>query len=378
MNVTFCISQFDKSKVRLQPWLTFNEIATRLHSLGCEIHLITDVGSTDKYDGISVHSVESLRGTHSGQIERALSTIKPDCVIVSVTPLSLVTASWYRRHDSHRIFAYISYPFYTTSEYLRAFPHLDSREIWEYGRHQLVPTPLWRRKLTRSFDGIICQSERTSQRILNHMDHRIPIYTIPPGIDQSFWIGDKGHKVGSSSNTVLLYIGSAKRIRGFQLLLDALSLLSESGLRLRVMARGASDDVVREIRTEAARRNIEHQVDIQGGWLNSEDLRKEIKSADIVLMPFVLVPSVLPISVMEAMCCGTPVIVSDLDGLPEVAGDAGLVVTNGDIHSLMAAIKKIHKDRSILSALRDACARQMNKMRTWDEVSLIWQDVLKG
>lgn len=360
----------------LQPWLTLNEIATRLNSLGHEIHFITDEGKTRKLGRLSIHRVESLRSMYSKEIEHIIESVKTDCVVKSVTPLSLVTADWYRSSRNYKKYAYLSYPFYTVSEYLRACIKLDDRDKWQYGRHQLIPSFLWRNVLARYFDGVICQSKRTSQRISAQTGHRIPVHAIPPGIDRSLWVTGENPKAFNSPDTVLLFIGSTKRIRGFQMLLDAFTMLPESGIRLRVMARGAGEGVVQSIKLEVKQRRIEHMIDIRGGWLTSEELRKEIESADVVLLPFILVPSELPVSVMEAICCGTPVIVSDLDGLPEYSGRAGIVIRNGDTKGLAAAIRRIHEDKSILCEMKNACQLQSDKMQTWDTVALAWQRVL--
>ena len=376
MVIAFCISQYEKLNIGLQPWLTINKIALRLDYLGHEVHIVTDVGESYKSDRVSVHRVTNLRGTNLKEIERLFELIQADHIIISVTPLSLVTACWYRKIRNCKIYAYLSYPFYSKHEYFRAFNQLDKSDKWVYGRHQLVPQFLWREVMVRFFDGVICQSQRTSTRISSSVKQRIPVHTIPPGIDQLVWNADAIEEKIPSSDTVLLYIGSTKRIRGFRLLLDAISMLSESAIKLRIMARGADEDIVRKIRMEAGSLQLGQNLDVRGGWLESTELRKEIQSADVVLLPFVLVPSELPVSVMEAVCCGTPVIVSDLDGLPEAAGPAGIVIKNGDIHGLSQAIKKIHEHKHILSELRNGCKEQIRNMKSWDDVALMWQDVL--
>jgi len=50
---------------------------------------------------------------------------------------------------------------------------------------------------------------------------------------------------------------------------------------------------------------------------------------------------------LEAMACGTPVVVSDTSSLPEVVGDAGLVVTAGDADAWRKALEKILGDHDL-------------------------------
>src|SRR6185312_482912 len=49
-------------------------------------------------------------------------------------------------------------------------------------------------------------------------------------------------------------------------------------------------------------------------------------------------------AIMEAMACGVPVIGSDSAEIPNVIGDAGLVVPEGDPHALRDALQRVLGD----------------------------------
>jgi glycosyltransferase involved in cell wall biosynthesis len=55
---------------------------------------------------------------------------------------------------------------------------------------------------------------------------------------------------------------------------------------------------------------------------------------------------------LEAMACGTPVVVSDSSSLPEVVGDAGLVVPAGDADAWRKALEKVLGDQDLAADLR--------------------------
>lgn len=55
-------------------------------------------------------------------------------------------------------------------------------------------------------------------------------------------------------------------------------------------------------------------------------------------------PEAGPLSVLEAMCLGVPVVVSNHGGAPEVAGDAGVLVPVGDAEALAQAIRELISD----------------------------------
>jgi glycosyltransferase involved in cell wall biosynthesis len=55
---------------------------------------------------------------------------------------------------------------------------------------------------------------------------------------------------------------------------------------------------------------------------------------------------------LEAMACGTPVVVSDSSSLPEVVGDAGLVVAAGDADGWRRALENVLGDQDLAADLR--------------------------
>ena len=67
---------------------------------------------------------------------------------------------------------------------------------------------------------------------------------------------------------------------------------------------------------------------------------------------------------LEAMACGTPVIVSDCASLPEVVGDAGLLVPPTDIEKLAESMNRLLKDDQLHAALREAGLKRAGQF-TW-------------
>lgn len=56
---------------------------------------------------------------------------------------------------------------------------------------------------------------------------------------------------------------------------------------------------------------------------------------------------------IEAMICGTPVITSNLSSLPEIVGDAGLLVDPLDVDTIAVAMRRISDDANLRSTLID-------------------------
>jgi glycosyltransferase involved in cell wall biosynthesis len=375
MIVAFCIPQFKRANFPLQPWLTIHRVAKNLSDQGHSVHVITDEGVREEFDGIKIDVVSSLRGTNSRQIGRLLQAIKPNSVIATITPLSLATAGWYQILDQYSAYGYISYPFYSVKQILKAFPYLGWNDRWEYGRHLVVPRRIWTNRLVRYFKGVICQSRYTAKKMETLTKCRIPAHVIPPGIDKDVWaFGSEQKRV--SPEAQYLYLGAASRIRGLFLLLKAFTILSTPEIKLKVLSRGADENSVKNLQKEAKRLNIAKQVSMRGGWIKPDELKRQIRSAAAVLFPFILVPSELPVSVMEAIYCGTPVIVSNLVGLSEVVGRAGIVVPHADVKKMASAIQALHQHREYQDELNAQCYEQRNTIMSWDSVCKIWADFL--
>jgi glycosyltransferase involved in cell wall biosynthesis len=80
------------------------------------------------------------------------------------------------------------------------------------------------------------------------------------------------------------------------------------------------------------------------GFISAETLPLWYNSAEIFIYPSVFEGFGLP--VLEAMACGTPVIISDASSLPEVAGEAGMRVSPHDIDAWKAALHQALTDHS--------------------------------
>jgi glycosyltransferase involved in cell wall biosynthesis len=80
--------------------------------------------------------------------------------------------------------------------------------------------------------------------------------------------------------------------------------------------------------------------------------------------------------VLEAIYCGTPVIVSDLVGLSEVVGRAGIVVPHADVKKMASAIQTLHQHKEYQDKLNAQCYEQRNAIMSWDSVWKLWADFL--
>lgn len=104
-------------------------------------------------------------------------------------------------------------------------------------------------------------------------------------------------------------------------------------------------------------------------WLaavSQEELARLYREADVLLFPSICEGFGLP--VLEAMASGTPVIASNVSALPEVVGDAGILIDPQDVNGIVAALQQLLSDRELQQQLIDA-GLERAKAFTWERMA---------
>ena len=83
------------------------------------------------------------------------------------------------------------------------------------------------------------------------------------------------------------------------------------------------------------------------------------------------------LTVLEAMACGTPVIASSASSLPEVVGEAGLLVDPGDVEGWTAALERVLGDDRLRQDLR-AQGLERAAAFTWQRTAAATWQVIDG
>lgn len=95
------------------------------------------------------------------------------------------------------------------------------------------------------------------------------------------------------------------------------------------------------------------------GYVSDDELVALYNRADLFVYPSLYEGFGLP--VIESMACGTPVITSDVSSIPEVAGDAAILIDPHSDDSLSAQLQRLASDISLRSILSDKGILQAKK-----------------
>jgi glycosyltransferase involved in cell wall biosynthesis len=175
----------------------------------------------------------------------------------------------------------------------------------------------------------------------------------------------------------VLYAGNVKPHKNLERLIDAFHLVRKRGLdQLKLVMIGD------QISRYAALRRAVHQHQLHKyvrflGYLPEETLAVMYRLAGVFVFPSLYEGFGLP--PLEAMASGTPVVTSNVSSLPEVAGNAAVLVNPYDPSAIAEGIYRVLTDESLRGDLRQrglARARQFSWEDSVRRVRAVYQEVV--
>ena len=164
----------------------------------------------------------------------------------------------------------------------------------------------------------------------------------------------------------LLAVGSLQPRKNLLRLIDAYETLRPRHPALQLVIAGPGAHQSAQIHAKIRERRLTDSVHCTG-YLHDDDLAALYNAAIGLVYPSVYEGFGLP--AVEAMACGCPVVAANTSSLPEVVGDAGLLVDPYDVSSLAGAIDRLISDAALAADLRTrglARAQQFTWQRSAD------------
>jgi len=178
----------------------------------------------------------------------------------------------------------------------------------------------------------------------------------------------------------LLYLGGYDQRKNVSILIEAFSLLPElykAGYRLVLggISLGVDSEFFPDPRRIAQQIRLPDDAIRYLGWVREEDKALLYASAELFLFPSLYEGFGLP--PLEAMACGTPVIASSASSLPEIAGDAALLVEPEAAIAWAESIRAVVNDASRLQQMRERGIAQAKKF-SWERAARETLQVYEG
>jgi glycosyltransferase involved in cell wall biosynthesis len=193
------------------------------------------------------------------------------------------------------------------------------------------------------------------------------VVKIPLGVSEEFNIFGEKYNPGYP---YVLYVGNRRRYKNLSRLVAAFCMASK-GESTKLIFTGQKDQALTEI---ADRFECADQIEFIG-VLDDSKLSSLYRGASIVVYPSLYEGFGLP--PLEAMACGAPVICSNVTSVPEIVGEAAILINPLDTDEMANAIKRVIGD----SILREELIKRgitHAKQYTWNNTAKLTWKILKS
>jgi glycosyltransferase involved in cell wall biosynthesis len=218
-------------------------------------------------------------------------------------------------------------------------------------------------KVARQLDHIITVSEMAKHHI--HETFGVPesrMKVIYNGIDTKLFSPSEGLK--REDNIILMVMSRDTIVKGLKYLLEALAELRKKyDLKLVVVGRTFGDGVTEKLMDKLG---ITESVSFRN-QIDTDELIRLYRTATLVAVPSTYEGFGLPAA--EAMSCGAPVVSTTAGALPEVVGDAGILVPPADSAALARAIAGLMENPQRLKELSVLGRKRIIEQFSWKDAA---------
>jgi len=255
------------------------------------------------------------------RLARRLARLRPDVLEVSDRTTLRWTGAWARKHGVPAVM--VSHESITAL--FRGAPLGRAAADW------------LNRRTARAYRRVICTTgwaaaefERIGAGNLARAPLGVDLATFTPGVTGS---GMVRARYATEGQILLVHCGRLSAEKKPQRSLTTLATLRADGLPVRLVVAGDGPQRPR-LERRAARTGL--PVTFAGFLPGRADLAALLASADVAIAPGPA--ETFGLAALEALACGTPVVVSAESALPEVAGGAGASVPGEDLAAGVRAV----------------------------------------
>jgi glycosyltransferase involved in cell wall biosynthesis len=280
--------------------------------------------------------------------------------------------------------AYLGYPIATRKPYVVTIHDLGPLTHPEF----FSDTMPWiiKRSLKQAIakaGAIICVSRSTANELENYAGKNLQnlIHIVHEGVSPEFFVPGNADSLKSlpglpqAGTPFILAAGKISPRKNVARVMQALSKITDQIPHHLVLV-GADGWDMEGVKKELDNPRIAGRVHFTG-YVTDEQLRALYRSASAYV--HISLFEGFGLTVLEAMAAGCPVVTSNVSSLPEVAGDAALLVDPYDVDSIAEAIQSLCSDSSLASDLAKR-GRTRARTFTWErcaeQVACIYRNVV--
>lgn len=238
------------------------------------------------------------------------------------------------------------------------------------GKWYFKPIDRW---MYKKYSSIICISDIACNKLVSYLGSSKNIITINNGVDiEALAKAEKDPELRKEKEKHVVVMVAAFRIEKDQkTLIRAISQLPED-YTLWLVGDGQTRP---ELESLAKELSVEDRVRFFG-WRT--DIPQILKTADVVALASHY--EGLSLSSIEGMAVGKPFIASDVDGLRQIVGGAGILLPDSDSRAFADKIKELCTNKEYAAQVADSCmerASQYDFKKMAEAYNQVYLDLMK-
>jgi glycosyltransferase involved in cell wall biosynthesis len=224
----------------------------------------------------------------------------------------------------------------------------------------------------RKASKIIAISENTKKDIIDYFGiDEEKIRVIYLGVDSQFSPQPDPNEADALAkynltDGYILSVGTLEPRKNFHRLINAYKMVASSGQKTpKLVIIGGHGWGNEELGKLVRESGLDERV-ILAGYVPDEDIPVLYRNASVFVYPSLYEGFGLP--PLEAMACGTPVITSNLSSIPEVVGDAAVLIDPYNTAEIAQAIASVLKNEGLRDSLRTS-GLVRSKLFNWEKTA---------
>lgn len=380
MKIAVICSDFKRSNINKLPWKYIHKISTCLDKDN-QIVVITDTPEND-INELKVLNTKKLFNPLRGETKELLDLLdqeQPDKCIMLLGLTSFLRKEFKIKQPTFGIF---TSPIYNLKELIS---NIGIFNLFKYRKYtfihvvnSLIPDYLVK-KYSGSFEKIVFLSNYSCQKLVDKGFPKEKSVIIPVGVDEHFKedtdieeLKKFQRNINPENIPLIMYFTSPLTLRGTDTLIKAFGdIRKEKKSKLIFLSRVDHPELQKEekiLRQLAIKNNISDSVEIISDYLSQDVLKNYLSAADLICIPFKIVISDIPVSILEAMSIGKPVISTKVACLPELLPN-GILVKANNPKNLADSLSRLVNDRNLSNNLGMNNKFLMEKYPSWDQIA---------
>jgi rhamnosyl/mannosyltransferase len=219
----------------------------------------------------------------------------------------------------------------------------------------------WHSRLLRLADAVVTTT-KAYERVLVERGHR-KVVVIPWGADHLSYPSSPAavRSKGEDRSFDILAVGQLRSYKGLEVLLRALTHVP--GARLHIVGEGHLRSRYEALASRLSLSNVRFHGDV-----SDADLSALFTASRVIVLASVSRMEAFGMALLEGMRAGCVPVASNLPGVAEVVGDAGILVQPGDAPALAEALRALQRDRALWERLSARARFRADSFR-WTETA---------